>query len=163
MTTLPLIAPSNGKLDLAWDHDRDESTSITTAPPSQSRPYLNGSSIPNSGSPYIDLGLGSPIDFTMPTGQTDKIHDEDLRIKGLTVQEVLEDRNNGLLLNGAVEATGRDSEVNGDHAARTNGHVGSMDEEKTVIADSQFRPRKYMGRHLDHVVERLTISLLSPT
>ena len=99
----------------------------------------------------------------MPTGQTDKIHDEDLRIKGLTVQEVLEDRNNGLLLNGAVETTDRDSEVNGDHAARTNGHVGSMDEEKTVIADSQFRPRKYMGRHLDHVVERLTISLLSPT
>lgn len=146
MTTLPPISPSAGKLDLGWDHDQDVSTSITTTTnlqQPQPRPYVNGSIsssiVPRTTSPLpIDLDLGPPIAPTMTGLISEKMYDEDLRIKGKTVDEVLQSRSNSGLL-GMYEP---DTQLNGDHTTRTNDHDEMNGEDKAVIADSQFRPRK---------------------
>ena len=83
-----------------------------------------------------------------PGLSSEKIYDEDFRIKGFTVDQVLERGTKGDVLdlrrNGSSERAQHNGDVNGnvdvDGMDRDSG-VG-MSEERNVIADSQFRPRK---------------------
>jgi hypothetical protein len=79
-----------------------------------------------------------------PGLSSEKIYDEDLRIKGFTVDQVLERGTKGDVLdlrrNGSSERAQHNGDANVDGMAGDSG-VG-LSEERNVIADSQFRPRK---------------------
>jgi hypothetical protein len=89
-----------------------------------------------------------------PGLSSEKIYDEDLRIKGFTVDQVLERGTKGdvldLRINGSSERAQHNGDVNGNGNGNGNVDVDGMDgdsgvgmsEERNVIADSQFRPRK---------------------
>lgn len=113
----------------------------------------------------LDLGLGPPIHLSTPNSVSnvakstsdmspglsrEKIYDEDLRIKGFTVDQVLERGTKGDVLdlrrNGSSERAQHNGDGNGNGNANVDGMDGDsgvgMSEERNVIADSQFRPRK---------------------
>jgi hypothetical protein len=127
--------------------------------------YLHSSSNQLSTHPHpdpghsLDLGLGPPIHLSTPNAtshvvnstsdmspglSSEKIYDEDLRIKGFTVDQVLERGTKGHVLDLRRNGSSERAQHNGD--ADVDGMDGDsgvgMSEERNVIADSQFRPRK---------------------